>query len=238
MGRIRHKSREHLPRHCHREAFAAIILKGAYVEAGDRGRMRVSPGDVILHGSYESHLDLIAANGAEVLVLPYVDDRTSIFVAHISDPDALARLAERDLSEAAHRMTTHLVLTTEGEEDWPDQLARDLRLNPNLGILEWAEKLGLWPESISRGFRRAYGVAPQSFRARMRTLKALALIEGQEPLADVALSCGFSDQAHLSRSIRQLTGYTPRAIRLLQGDMQTRASQTPKLQGARGVISR
>jgi AraC-like DNA-binding protein len=215
FGRKRHSGGEYLPRHCHREAFAAVVLSGTYVEAGDRGRVRVGAGDVVLHGRYESHWDCFAVDGAEVLVLPYVDASTHSGIARIEDPDAVARMAERDLSQAARHLAAHLRPAATVDEDWPDRLARQLRADPDLAIHEWAEEIGLSPGSVSRGFRRVYGLAPVTFRARMRALRALALLDCPRPLADIAASCGFADQAHLSRSIRQLTGYPPRAWRAL-----------------------
>ena len=213
FGRKRHRGGEYLPRHCHREAFAAVVLSGTYVEAGDRGRVRVGAGDVVLHGRYESHLDCFAAHGADVLVLPYVDTGTHGGIARIADPDAAARMAERDIAQAARHVAAHLQPAAAAEEDWPDQLARRLRADPDLVLHEWADEVGLSPESVSRGFRRVYDLAPVTFRARMRALRALALLDCARPLADVAASCGFADQAHLSRSIRQLTGYSPKAWR-------------------------
>jgi AraC-like DNA-binding protein len=215
FGRKRHGGGEYLPRHCHREPFAAIVLSGTYTEAGDRGRVRVGAGDVVLHGRYESHLDCFAVNGAEVLVLPYSDAGTHGAIARIEDPDVVARMAERDLSQAAQYVAAHLRPAAAVVEDWPDRLARQLRADPDLVIHEWAEEVGLSAESVSRGFRRIYGVPPVTFRARMRALRALALLDCSRPLADIAASCGFADQAHLSRSIRQLTGYSPKAWRAL-----------------------
>lgn len=34
----------------------STLVSGSYVEAGDRGRVRVRAGDVVLHGLYESPL--------------------------------------------------------------------------------------------------------------------------------------------------------------------------------------
>ena len=213
FGRKRHQGSEYLPRHCHREAFVAVVLSGSYVEAGDRGRVRVGAGDVVLHGRYESHLDCFAVDGAEVLVLPYVDVSSHSGVARIEDPDEVARMAECDISQAARHVADHLRPAAAVDEDWPDRLARQLRADPDVVIHEWAEEVGLSPESVSRGFRRVYGLAPVTFRARMRALRAFALLDCPRPLADIAASCGFADQAHLSRSIRQLTGYSPKGWR-------------------------
>lgn len=216
LGRKRHAGREYLPRHCHREAFAAIVLGGGYVEAGDRGRLRVRPGDVVLHSGFESHLDQFAQTGADVLVLPFDVRARHDGLGRVADPDALMHLAERDVGEAARRLAQTIVFVDAGAADWPDRLARDLREDPDLGIEEWAECAGLCPESVSRGFRRAYGVAPVTFRARMRTLKALELLARGDALADIAAVCGFADQAHMTRSVRDATGYAPGALRALR----------------------
>jgi AraC-like DNA-binding protein len=39
------------------------------------------------------------------------------------------------------------------------------------------------------------------------------MLEGDEPLSIIALLCGFTDQAHLSKLFRQHTGETPAAWR-------------------------
>jgi len=40
-----------------------------------------------------------------------------------------------------------------------------------------------------------------------------ALVSTSEPLADVVLSCGFSDQSHFTREFRRHFGRTPREYR-------------------------
>ncbi|HTT83913.1 MAG TPA: AraC family transcriptional regulator [Rhizomicrobium sp.] len=209
IGRKRHAGGEHLARHCHREAFAALLLAGTYVEAGDRGRVRVGPGDVVFHEAYESHLDMVGSGGAVVLVLPGAITE-SCDAGYVADVDFIARIAERDPVEAAQHLITNLRPARRRLSDWPDRLAADLRADPSLAIHHWADAAGLRHESISRGFRRAYGITPLAFRARARALKALAILTSQESLACIAAACGFADQAHMSRSIRSLTGLTPR----------------------------
>lgn len=207
-GRLRHRAGEQLGRHRHDAAFAAIVLSGHYLEAGDRGRMQVRPGDVILHGRYESHLDRIDRSGAEVLVLPWTRP-VGAPLGSVRDPDAIARLAERDLRDARSLLESEIVMRPVPALDWPDRLALDMRHDPDLELRDWARIAGLRPETVSRGFRRAFGTTPAAFRARLRTLHALDCLGGPGSLADIAAGCGFADQAHLSRSVRALTGMTP-----------------------------
>src|SRR5262249_20348780 len=157
-----------------------VVLSGRYVEAGDRGRMRVGPGDVVLHGPYESHLDEVAETGAEVLVLPWTRAETPSALGWISDADRLVRLAERDVSAAADLLAGRLTFTPLNADDWPDRLAQALREDPALRLEHWAETAGLRSETLSRGFRRAYGVTPMAFRARARVLRSLCMIGSGE----------------------------------------------------------
>jgi AraC-like DNA-binding protein len=39
------------------------------------------------------------------------------------------------------------------------------------------------------------------------------MLEGHQPLSQIALSCGFADQAHLARIFRRETGLAPSAWR-------------------------
>jgi AraC-like DNA-binding protein len=210
---MQHNRSGRLPRHCHREAFSALVLQGGYTEAGDRGRLQVGPGDVVFHGPYESHLDLFAPAGAQVLVLPCESWRGQPDCGRAADPDFLARIAERDPVEAGLHLMAELVPSEVAECDWPDRLARDLRANPDLGLHAWADAAGLRCESLSRGFRRVYGITPMAFRARVRTLKALSMLARNEALATIAAICRFADQSHMTRSIHALTGMPPREWR-------------------------
>jgi AraC-like DNA-binding protein len=213
-GRMRHDPCDDLSRHRHDQAFAAIVLTGGYVEAGDTGRHRVRAGDVVLHRAYESHLDRFEGTGAEVLVLPLPDGWRGPARATIDDPDMLARLAERDIHEAGAALAEAFRPAVRDAIDWPDLLAQALQDDPDLRLGAWAERNGLCLGSISRGFRKVYGVTPVAFRLTQRTLMALdAILHSGAPLSLVAHACGFADQAHMSRAIAMLTGLPPALTR-------------------------
>jgi len=70
---------------------------------------------------------------------------------------------------------------------------------------------------FSRAFRLACGEPPHAYIVRRRVeLAAQLMLASREPLSDIALKCGFHDQAHLSKQFRQLTGETPAAWRRLR----------------------
>jgi AraC-like DNA-binding protein len=213
-GRMQHAPCEALPRHCHREAFATVVLAGGYDEAGDTGRHRVSAGDVIFHGAFESHLDQFHRPGAEVLVIPLPFDWDGPMVARVDDPDAIARAVERDPAEALQCLAKSVARHPAEPLDWPDELAEALRLDPSISLESWAERAGLHPGSLSRGFAQVFGTTPAAYRRTQRARRAVAaLLHDDIPLSRLAFECGFADQAHMTRAVAALAGTTPASLR-------------------------
>jgi len=67
---------------------------------------------------------------------------------------------------------------------------------------------------FSRSFKRTFGESPHSFVMRRRVeLAARYMLTTDAPLSDIALRCGFADQAHLSKNYRRAVGQTPAAWR-------------------------
>jgi AraC-like DNA-binding protein len=211
-----HSPGERLARHRHDNGFAAVVLSGGYIEAGDTGRHRVTAGDVILHQAFESHLDEIGRRGAQVLVLPLPSGLGAMARGRVADPDLMARLTAIDARAAAEALAEAFesVAARPSLEDWPDALAQRLLADPDLSIRLWARAEGLHPGSVSRGFQQQFGVTAAAFRATVRAHRALAVLRDPAlSLAQAAGDCGFADQAHMTRAIVRLTGTTPHRLR-------------------------
>lgn len=212
--RSQHPPRQQLVRHVHPRGFAAVVLAGGYVEAGDTGRHSMEAGDVLLHQAWESHLDRVDVRGAEVLMLALADDAERRVAGRIADPDGLVRLAERDERAALEHLLANLAAKPEQPGDWPDLLARDIHDQPMLCLEAWADAHGLHPGSVSRGFRQVFGLTPAAYRLAQRTGRVMRAIRGSNrPLSSIAQDWGFADQAHMNRSVRRLAGVTPAALR-------------------------
>lgn len=84
------------------------------------------------------------------------------------------------------------------------------------GLLPLAAHLGVSPYRLSRVFSREMGESLTRYRNRVRVGWALDRIElGESRLTTLAAELGFADQAHLTRTVRSVTGSTPSALRAL-----------------------
>lgn len=205
-----HSAFDRMPRHRHVEAYVALVLAGGYLEAGDRGRLRIEAGQAVFHGRYESHRNEFFGHGAQVLNLPVPAGDIGHVQGVVADADAIVRLAERDLAQAAELLQATCRPCTARLDDWPDLLASALASDPALNIAAWADSQGIAPQSISRGFRRAYGTTPKRYRLELRAVQALRRLPGwQGSMAMLAAETGFADQAHMTRTIVAMTGVAP-----------------------------
>jgi AraC-like DNA-binding protein len=92
------------------------------------------------------------------------------------------------------------------------------------------------PAHFSRKFKLAVGKSPHAFVVRRRLEKACYLMmTSAEPLSEIALSVGFSDQAHLCRLFRQAFGQSPaswRRERGMAGEIASRNGVDEKIRPA------
>ncbi|ABG93206.1 possible transcriptional regulator, AraC family protein [Rhodococcus jostii RHA1] len=84
------------------------------------------------------------------------------------------------------------------------------------GLIPLAERFGVSPFALSRAFSAVMCVSLTRYRNRVLVGRALERIEnGDRDLAGLAADLGFSDQAHMTRTIRAQLGETPTALRML-----------------------
>ena len=225
-------SGERLSRHRHPYPYAAVVLAGAYREAGSGGRFRVRSGEVIFHDAFEAHLNCVEQAGAVILNIP-VSLRMPASLrdaghAHfaVADADGLAAMAERDLFVAAQELMDSLVELPAPQGDWPDLLAADLRRGAVPCLADWSARHGLTPHLLSRGFRAAFGVTPKRFGLECKAHAALRRMRVcNDSLSTIAVDSGFADQAHMTRAVTDITGSPPSRWRT--GQLQLANSAAP-----------
>src|SRR5262249_7588868 len=107
---------------------------------------------------------------------------------------------------------------------WLSRAEEFLRANSHapVRLSDVAAEVGIHPVYCARAFRRATGNTISGYVRILRALHGgrLALDEGQ-PLAEVALLAGFSDQAHFTRTCSRVLGLPPGRLRRVQRELRT-----------------
>lgn len=93
-------------------------------------------------------------------------------------------------------------------------MVANLARNPNVDELAQMAQLSRF--HFSRAFKRATGLAPHRYLMQLRVEHVCNAIMNRpadfESLGTLAIQAGFADQAHMTRSVKQLTGRTPAAL--------------------------
>jgi AraC-like DNA-binding protein len=94
----------------------------------------------------------------------------------------------------------------------------------SLQDLEQATGHNRW--QLSRDFRTMFGASPYRYLILRRLEKARRLLLDGHSGADVAVSCGFSDQSHFGRQFRKTFGLTPNVWLKAMKPAHDRSSRT------------
>jgi len=108
-----------------------------------------------------------------------------------------------DFPMPANLNRTDLPATQRMQEYLHDNLATQINLK------ELAQSANLSPFQALRRFKASYGITPHRYLTNVRLFKAQSLLSDGLALADVAGTCGFADQAHLTRWYKRIYGITP-----------------------------
>ncbi len=90
-----------------------------------------------------------------------------------------------------------------------------------LKLEDVARACGVTGFHLTRAFKRHTGLALHAWLVQHRIERARAKLLGGEPVADTALACGFSDQAHMTRWFRRTLGLTPGDVRAMSRMFKT-----------------
>jgi AraC family transcriptional regulator len=82
---------------------------------------------------------------------------------------------------------------------------------------------------FSRSFKGTFGYSPHAFMVRRRIeLAANTMLNTDMSLSDIALGCGFVDQAHLCKQFRMVIGETPAAWRRAKRAQDPQTEDAPR----------
>ena len=87
-------------------------------------------------------------------------------------------------------------------------------LQENIALEVLAEIAQLSVHHFARAFRQSLGTPPHNYIVKRRVEHAQQLLRNTDlPLSEIAIEAGFTDQSHLARHFRTMTGVSPSLAR-------------------------
>jgi AraC-like DNA-binding protein len=234
VASVRFPARLELPPHAHAEPNIAVVLSGGWTAGSQARHPDALAPSVLIEPAGELHAKVFGAVETAVVSLTLeaarfgsaVGDLLQRFLI-VRDPaiELLARRAANELEEpddvsplaveaAALELIARMARSV-GMERRPAWLgkAREVlhdRYADPLSLNEIADAIGVEPDRLARGFRRAYGESLSDYLRRIRVNAAAALLATtDEPISRVAGEVGFADQSHLTRWFGRYLETTP-----------------------------
>lgn len=231
------------PEHCHELPQICLVLQGSFEERIGARRRQVASASGLVRPAGEVHANRFGSAGARCLTLEIDRRWLAVLEDHLgaqvgsqvlergASVAAIAALTaalraeepERSLSAEGALLGLMLEVTRATRSHRADAMPRALRrareliaanLDGVLTVERIAAAAGVHPVHLARTFRAKTGETVGGCVRRMRAERARELIgQSSEPLASIALRCGFADQSHMTRVLRRLYGVTPAKFR-------------------------
>jgi AraC-like DNA-binding protein/quercetin dioxygenase-like cupin family protein len=225
--------------HAHAEWSVGAILAGACEFACEGRAYRAVAGDVVVMAPHALHTAGASADRFE-MVMTYLPARwvvatvamlarpvASPWCATWNAPGLASRLAagvSTGRGELAELLAQILTLAAQRAPGQGTRQPADPRVEALRQLLQndapepldlpgLARGMGLSREHVHRLFRQAVGMAPGHYARLARIARAKAMLRDGHLPADVAVACGFADQAHFSRWFRRCFGVAPSRYR-------------------------
>jgi AraC family transcriptional regulator len=230
-----------MARHFHEHAELACSLAGVHWSLHSNAGYNCRPGTLRFLPAGEPHENYFP-NGARCLRIELrsqILQRAREYGAVLSMPGELATPRAATLSKlllkefrqnddlsalSIEGLSLELLLAGESEPTWPAEplpqwLARTREMlheesATRLTLAQLSRCAGRHPVQVCRQFHRRFNCTISEYVRRLRIARAQSLLASSElGLAEIALSCGFSDQSHFTKAFRRLTGMPPRQYR-------------------------
>jgi AraC-like DNA-binding protein/mannose-6-phosphate isomerase-like protein (cupin superfamily) len=227
----RHQPEYRRPRHFHEEPELNAVVRGnARVGIGDR-TLELGPGELVLFEPGQDHVLLEASPDLELFVValrPALAERVrGGRLSVLKEKVLLSESEVEDLRERAlalGEIRDHVAVERELADVFASLGSRpctthvssrravgELRAAPDLSAAELARRLRTAPAQVSREFHRDLGLTLVEFRARLRLMRFIHLVDQGATLTAAALSADFGSYAQCHRAFQRAVGCSPRA---------------------------
>jgi AraC family transcriptional regulator len=229
--------------HRHPQATIAVVLAGGFEGRYRGGECDCPVRSVIVEPAGEQHANRFGSAETSILTVSLDAARLDTAVGGAAARFSIGRdaFAEQIARRAANELerpddVTPLAVEAaaleivarvaraarpERRAPWLDEARAVLhdRYTESLSLSDVAVAVGVEPDRLARGFRRAFGEPLAGYLRRVRVNAAAGLLASTDlPIARVAGDVGFADQSHLTRWFGRYMDTTPARFRVAQSD--------------------
>jgi len=257
LTEVRHTTGNSFASHSHELAFFSMLLDGSYTEHCGPKTIDYKQLMVVYRPPSVTHSDRIGRTGVRLFNIEVQEswlERMRQYgpVRHLSlEPfgGELAWLAARLYREFKHEdsysglaiegltlemlttLSRNSVTADKTPPQWLSRVREQLQAEyaGSVSIQRLAEEIGVHPYHLSKTFRKFQNQTIAEFVQDVRVKHASCdLLKPDASFTEIALANGFSDQSHLNRIFKRVTGMTPGAFRAVLLTRSTRPSPPPE----------
>lgn len=228
--------------HRHELPYFSLTLRGKCCESNRKKTYYCSPGSLLFHNAQETHYNVKSGDvstGVQVEIDPKWFERFEVDLENLPSSTQLAHpglrldfyniYKEARIGDYSAALTVDALLLeifgimkgveitrSSAKPAWVDKIDEMLRENLDrpMSLLEISAEIGVHWAHLSRDFHKYFHCNFSQYVRKVRVERSLALLRKPSvPLAEIALACGFADQSHFIRCVKQYTGVTPKNFR-------------------------
>jgi AraC family transcriptional regulator len=231
--------------HCHEQAVVTLLLQGHVRENVGSHDVIVGPLAVGIKPIGIRHADHFGTEGVRALRLEFLPDELSELGRYAAALETWRWLADNasirailaaflfeHATDARYQALAALDIDRHRRAGWPPRWLATVResvadcYRQRISLSSLATLHDVHPVYLAREFRRHYGESVGQCIRRLRLHDAVSrLLHHDSSLAAIALRCGFSDQAHMTRLMQFELGTTPGMLRGRLRNMPVRVVQ-------------
>jgi AraC-like DNA-binding protein len=236
LSEVRHDEAKAVSAHEHQAPYFSLLLEGAYAERGNGFDLRYEPYTLVFHSAMTLHEDEMLQSSRffavellrrwEAVIDELGGSRAHVFELHGGDAvwlmlrlyrEFLARTeaAEGTVEALLYELCSHVVDRPDLDLREPQWLVRidailHDRFREQLELTALASAAGVHAVHLCRTYHRFRGRTISDAVLGMRVQHVCRrLVESDDSLAAIAAESGFTDQSHMTRIFKRLTGYAP-----------------------------
>jgi AraC family transcriptional regulator len=227
-----------LAEHYHENSYISILMTGSYVERNREEKISVQPGDILFRPAGYNHGNSFMASGGRCFNIEFKKDWGADMDIHIDLPDTY-QLYRPGTDPSLYRVISGFMndnqwdMGVEAISNWLFNVNKDVLKRSSLrwidgvkAILEnemecvhsiqsLSERVFIHPVYLSGAFKKRTGLTVGEYQKKVKLSHAVnLLIRTPLPINDIALRCGFFDNAHFGRFFKSVHGISPGKFRL------------------------